>query len=270
VNEVSGTGRGGRVRERDVIAARKRGSHEIQGEQAGPPPYELAGRIVSLTPQRRTIATRMAAASQQTVPVTLTTHTDATELVVLRKAWRQARATSGAPVPSHTDMIVKLVAAALQRHPTLQAQWRSDGLLVPDAINIGIAVDTEAGLIVPVVRDVPSLSIAQIAVATRELIDLARARRLTPNQTQGGTFTVTSLGSLGIDAFTPIINLPQSAILGIGRIALEPAVVRGEIAPRHRMWLSITFDHRVHDGAPVARFLSAVRDLIELPDLLRQ
>jgi pyruvate dehydrogenase E2 component (dihydrolipoamide acetyltransferase) len=263
IDSVTGTGRNGRVRERDVLVTFESRS------QSKPDVPEQPGKIIPLTPLRRTIAMRMAAACQQTAPVTLTTQADATNLVALRKSWRQARSTGGGLVPGHTDMIVKLVATALEKHPLLQAQWRAEGLFIPDAIHIGIAVDTEAGLMVPVLRNVPALSISQIAVATRELIDLARSRRLTPEQTQSGTFTVTSLGSLGIDAFTPIINLPQSAILGIGRISLEPAVVGGEVVPRHRMWLSITFDHRVSDGAPAARFLSAVRDLIELADIER-
>ena len=267
---IQGTGRNGRVRERDVLLTSENGSG-VDSAMAHPSPVlpaiqPLPGQIVPFTSLRRTIAARMTAANQQTVPVTLSAQADATQLVTLRKSWRQARTPGDSPIPSHTDMILKLVSMALTKHPAMQTQWRAEGLFVPEVINIAMAVDTEAGLVVPVVRNVPSMTIMEVTIATRKLIELAHKRRLTLEQTRGGTFTVSSLGSFGIDMFTPIIHLPQSAILGIGRIALEPAVVGDQVVPRHRMWLSLTFDHRVIDGAPAARFLAAVKDLIETPD----
>jgi pyruvate dehydrogenase E2 component (dihydrolipoamide acetyltransferase) len=147
----------------------------------------------------------------------------------------------------------------------LNACWKEEGIFIPEGIHIGIAVDTEAGLLVPVVRDVPSKSLRQIAEECHALAEKARARQLRPDDVQGGTFTVTSLGTYGIDAFTPIINVPQCAILGVGCIRSEPAVVRGQVVPREILTLSLTFDHRVVDGAPAARFLQTVCTFIEQP-----
>jgi pyruvate dehydrogenase E2 component (dihydrolipoamide acetyltransferase) len=128
-----------------------------------------------------------------------------------------------------------------------------------------VAVDTEAGLRVPVLRDADRLTVRQVAARGRELVARARAGRLTAEDLRGATFTVTNLGRFGIDGFTPLLNLPQSAILGVGRIGREPAVVEDRVLPRDRVTLSLTFDHRVMDGATAARFLDALRRRLEQP-----
>jgi pyruvate dehydrogenase E2 component (dihydrolipoamide acetyltransferase) len=204
----------------------------------------------------------MVAGVTQAAPVTLSTRADATELVALRDRLKSASPPNQL-VPSYTDLIVKLTALALRQHPMLQAQWREDGLWVPDAIHLAIAVDTDAGLLAPVVRGVESLSAAQIAAESHRLIADARAGRLTADQMRDATFTITNLGMFGIDAFTPILHLPQCAVLGIGRIVREPAVIEDRIEARDLLPLSLTFDHRVVDGAPAARFLDALRRSIE-------
>src|SRR5207248_4810722 len=140
----------------------------------------------------------------------------------------------------------------LQNHPVLNSRWEDDRIVSPDGIHIGIAVDTDAGLLVPVVRDVPQLSLQAFSVRSRDLIDRARQRRLSASELQGGTFTVTSLGALGIDAFTPIINYPECSILGVGRIRRCPAVIEEQIVIRDQVTLSLTFDHRITDGVPAA------------------
>jgi pyruvate dehydrogenase E2 component (dihydrolipoamide acetyltransferase) len=206
----------------------------------------------------------MRAGVHETAPVTLTTKCDATNLVSLRQQFRNA-ATDGEIVPGYNDLIVKLVAAALARHPELTRQWHEQGICVPGAMHLAVAVDTEAGLLAPVLRDVDRLTLRQVAARTKQLIEQARAGRLTENDLTGGIFTVTSLGMFGIDAFTPIINLPQCAILGVGRIIREPAVVNDLVVPRDQMTLSLTFDHRVVDGAPAARFLQTLTKAIEAP-----
>jgi pyruvate dehydrogenase E2 component (dihydrolipoamide acetyltransferase) len=147
----------------------------------------------------------------------------------------------------------------------LQAQWRGDGLFVPSRIDIAIAVDTDPGLFVPVVRHADQLTLRQVAARSREIITRARAGQLSADDMRDATFTITNLGSYGIDAFTPIIHLPQCAVLGIGRIVREPAVVAEQVVPRHMITLSLTFDHRVVDGAPAARFLDALRRGLENP-----
>ena len=161
--------------------------------------------------------------------------------------------------------MIKLTALALQRHPLLNSRWDGDQIVTLKSIHIGLAVDTEAGLLVPVIRDVPNLSLRQIAARSQELIDRARQRKLKPDELHGGTFTVTNLGSFGIDAFTPIINVPECAVLGLGRIVKVPAMVEQQLTQRDRMTLCLTFDHRVVDGAPAARFLQDLASLLENP-----
>jgi pyruvate dehydrogenase E2 component (dihydrolipoamide acetyltransferase) len=198
----------------------------------------------------------------QTAPVTLTCRVDATNLVALRTQFKTAG--GDAPVPSYTDIIAKLAAIALQRHPTLAGRWDGDKILLPDAINIGIAVDTEHGLLVPVIRNVQNLSLPDLVRASRELIQATQARRVKPEQLQGGVFTITNLGGFGIEAFTPIINFPETAILGLGAIRREAVVLEdGHMASREQVMLSLTFDHRVVDGAPAARFLQNLQQGIE-------
>jgi pyruvate dehydrogenase E2 component (dihydrolipoamide acetyltransferase) len=246
---LRGTGRTGRVRERDVRAAAQR-----QGE----------GRLIPHTNARTLIAARMVAGVTQAAPVTLTTRADAANLVNLRGQFKAA-SPSAENVPSYNDIIVKLTATALRQHPRIQAQWREQGLFVPDGVHIALAVDTEQGLLVPVVRDADTKSLRQITTESRTLIAHARDGRITGDQMRDATFTITNLGMFGIDAFTPIINLPQAAILGIGRIVREAVPVGDTIAARETITLSLSFDHRVIDGAPAARFLDSVRKCVEQP-----
>jgi len=210
------------------------------------------------------IAARMLASLRATAPVTLMTTADATNLVNLRTQLKAAQ-TPGQALPTYTDLIVKLTGLALRGHPALNARWEEDRVVHAKGIHIGIAVDTEAGLLVPVVCDAADLPLRQLAERTRDLVERARARRLKAEEMQGGTFTVSNLGAYGVDAFTPIINLPECAVLGVGRIHARPAVVGGQVVPRDELTLSLTFDHRIVDGAPAARFLSTVRTYLENP-----
>ena len=254
---VEGSGRNGRVRERDIRAAAERPStvgRSVVGQGA-------AGSI-PLTRHRRTIADRMMSSKQQTAPVTLTTRIDASNLVSLRQ---QFKAAGGDAVPSYSDVVIKLAAMVLAQHPQMMSQWGENELVIPDEISIGLAVDTDAGLLVPVVRDVPSLSVTEVCIRTSELIGRIRAGQIKANEMQGGVFTITNLGGYGIDGFTPIINSPEAAILGLGRIRREPAVVDNQIVPRDQMTLSLTFDHRIIDGAPAARFLQTLSQALESP-----
>lgn len=246
---ITGTGRGGRVREQDV----RRGAPGTS--------KPVAGTAIPVSRYRRTIADRMMDSHHNTAPVTLTTRLDATHLVSLRQQFKSA----GGVVPSYTDIVIKLVSVVLPRHPLLMSQWIENQLVTPDDINIGVAVDTEAGLLVPVIGNVPELSLQDLAQASSRIIERAHTGQLKVDQMQGGVFTVTNLGSFGIDAFTPIINSPEAAILGMGRIRREPAVVDDQVVPRDQMTLSLTFDHRIVDGAPAARFLQELAQAIEAP-----
>ncbi|OAI52901.1 hypothetical protein AYO44_04435 [Planctomycetaceae bacterium SCGC AG-212-F19] len=245
---LRGSGRNGRIRERDVLAVTPK----------------ARGKLIPHTATRRTIAARMVAGVTVAAPVTLTTKVDAEQLFQLREQFRTS-AVAKDFVPSYTELFLKLTAVALRQHPLLQAQWREEGLFVPEGIDIALAVDTDGGLRAPVVRGVDLLSLRAIATDCRDLIDLARAGKLTADQLRDATFTITNLGSVGVDAFTPIITLPQCAVLGIGRIVREPAVVGDVVVPRQRVTLSLTFDHRVIDGAPAARFLDTLRRAVEDP-----
>ena len=190
----------------------------------------------------------------ETAPVTLMTRADATALVKLRGRLKSA---GTAPVPTYNDMLMKLVAEALREHPALNGQ--------AGAINICLAVDTDDGLLAPVVRDVPGLTLQQVAERSADLVARARLRKLTAEELSGGTFTITNLGAMGVDAFTPIINLPECGVLGVGRIVREPVVVSDAVVVQDRVGLSLTFDHRLVDGAPAARFLDSLRQAVEHP-----
>lgn len=231
---------------------------------ASPAPLSDSKRV-PVTRIRQLTAQRLSESAHTTAPVTLTTVADAVELVALRNQLKAAFEPRGLPVPTYNDLFIKLTATALAEHPMLRAVWHGDEIAIAPAIHIGLAVDTAEGLLVPVVRDVQEKSVRQIAAVTKALVAQAQSRQISTDELQGGSFTITNLGAYNIDAFTPIINLPQCAILGVGRIVEKPAVYNGQVVPRHQVALSLTFDHRVVDGAPAARFLDQVRELVETP-----
>ncbi len=253
---------GERIDRADVEAA-------LAGEQksavatSDPAEYE----IVPVSRMRSVIAKRMSESVQTAASVTLTSDADASEFVALRESFKAAFAPRNLPVPSYNDLLIKLTGVALQQHPLLAATWHGHEIHVAKALHIGLAVETTDGLLVPTVRNVPTKSLRQITHETTDLVERALQGQLRAEELQGGVFTITNLGRYNIDAFTPIINLPQSAILGVGRIAKKPAVVNDQIVPRWQVTLSLTFDHRVVDGAPAARFLNTIRELIETPAL---
>ena len=203
----------------------------------------------------------MTASLRAAAPVTLTTTADASNLVNLRNQFKAA----GEVAPGYTDFLVKLAAAALQKHPMLAARWTEEAIVPATSIDIAVAVDAEAGLFAPVVRDVPSLSVRQVAARTRDLAERARRGALTSAEMRGGVFTITNLGAFGVDAFTPIIDHPQCAILGVGRIQRRPTAAGDQVVIRDLVTLSLTFDHRIVDGAPAARFLQTLTQHLENP-----
>ena len=166
-------------------------------------------------------------------------------------------------VPSYNDLLIHSAAQTLRELPELNACWHDNGIYFFDAIHIATAVDTPDGLLAPVVRDADRLTLREIAEQTRQLIAQARSGQLSQKQLSGGTFTISNLGSFDIDAFTPILNLPQAAILGVGRIIEEPVIRNGQLAVGKTITLSLTFDHRVLDGAPAARWLQRLCERIQ-------
>jgi pyruvate dehydrogenase E2 component (dihydrolipoamide acetyltransferase) len=266
VRTLAGTGPGGRVVERDVQMA-------IEAKKAAPPtgsapapqaaPASTASAI-AYSGRRRTIGERMRESAASMAQVTLTSETQvdaAVEMVHgLNREWRK----EGVLV-TLTALIVRACALALKEHPQLNSRLDGGQILLSPEINVGVAVDQEAGLIVPVVRAADRTSLQMVAKTLRELAEKAREDRLRPEDVLDGTFTVSSLEGTGVDAFTPIINPPQAAILGVGRVRDVAAFVDASVVRRQATTLSLTFDHRVTDGAPAARFLDRVSELLGRP-----
>jgi pyruvate dehydrogenase E2 component (dihydrolipoamide acetyltransferase) len=211
---------------------------------------------------RRAIARNMHVSLQSMAQLTLFTELDATELVRLRERLQRDFGLT------YTDLIVHAVARALTRHPRLNASIEGDQVRLHSRVHVGLAVALADGLIVPVIRDADRKALPDLAAETRGLAERARLGQLSAEQVSGSTFTVTSLGPFGIDGFTPIINPPEAAILGVGRIVEKPAAYHGAIALRHRLTLSLTHDHRLVDGAPAATFLQTIVEMLELPYFL--
>jgi len=250
--------RGARVRAAEVRAATE--------VPVAPPPAE--GEIVPLAGVRAVIAERMAASAHTTAAVTLQSVADATEFVAARTKLKAALADELGFNLGYNDLLAVIVARCLTEFPYMNVRLEESGIRHLEGVNLGMAVDSERGLLVPVIRNADKMTLKEFAVTFRELVARAREGKALPDDLSGGTFTITNLGMYGVDAFTPIINLPECAILGVGRIRPEPVVVDEEVAVRQRMWLSLTFDHRLVDGAPAARFLQGIVRYVEEPYLL--
>ena len=264
LSSIVGSGPDGRIVRDDVLQA---SATAVETPVVETPILQQATEVIPMDGIREIIAERMTMSVQTNASVTLHTEVDATGFVELRGMLNdklQAREVS----LTYTDLLVKVVANALREHPRLNATLTDEGIHLLPEINIGVAVALEDGLVVPVVRNADKERLSEISAQVRSFAERARNNQLTPGELQGGTFTITNLGNLGIDAFTPIINPPESAILGVGRILKKPVVHEDEIVVRSMLTLSLTFDHRVVDGAPAAQFLQTVSGYIQDPYLL--
>ncbi len=232
------------------------------------PAAAVAGGLTPMTGVRAIIADRMGTSAHTTARVTLQAVVDATKLVAMREELKAALKDELGFSVGYNDLLAVIVARCLVEFPYMNVRLEEGGIRQLMTVNLGMAVDSERGLLVPVIHGADSLSLKELAVRFRELVGRAREGKSMPDDLTGGTFTITNLGMFGVDAFTPIINLPECAILGVGRIRPEPAVLDGEIAVRQTMWLSLTFDHRLVDGAPAARFLQGITRYVESPYLL--
>ena len=251
LTQVVGSGPGGRIVEADVLAK------VSQGDTAGISGFSAGRRVrqrVPLAGIRRAVAERLKRSLDTAASTTLTREAEAGVLVTARQRLAEKM---GAALP-YDALFIKLLAAALREHPELNAILESDSIVVFDEVHVGFAVAVSGGLVVPVVHDADSAPLAEVVRAVQELRDRALAGRLRPADVEGGTATITNLGGYGVDAFTPILNAPQSVILGIGRIAQRPVVRDAALAVGQTCALSLTFDHRVADGAPAAQLLDAV------------
>ncbi len=212
---------------------------------------------------RRTIAERMSQSAFTAPHVTLMTEADAANLVSARAQLNQE--TPPDKKISYNALFSALVAKALKDYPGLNARWEADGVHLLADVNIALAVDTERGLMTPVLQGVDRLNLPAVQAGFAALVSRALAGRSLPGDFDGGTFTITNLGASDIDGFTPIINPPQAAILGIGRIIEKPVARDGAVVIRPMVTLSLSFDHRIVDGGPAGRFLQRIKQLVERP-----
>jgi pyruvate dehydrogenase E2 component (dihydrolipoamide acetyltransferase) len=293
---ISGTGPDGAITREDVETAVRGQEAGVRSQESGvrsqesrvsdqpPAPrntqYALRttpapDTVIPLSNLRRVIGERMSQSAASAPHVTLMTEAEATNLVSARVQLNEELAlnvpgASNAPGASkakisYNTLFAALVARALKEHPRLNSRLAADGIHLLAQINIALAVDTERGLMTPVLAEVDRLSLPAIQRGYDDLVGRALAGKSQPDDFDGGTFTITNLGSLDVDGFTPIINPPQAAILGVGRIIEKPVARGGAVVVRPMVALSLSFDHRIVDGAPAGRFLQRIKQLVERP-----
>jgi pyruvate dehydrogenase E2 component (dihydrolipoamide acetyltransferase) len=251
---ITGSGPGGRILEADVQAAIPRAA------AAGRPQRPVLRRI-PLTGRRGVIARRMVESLAKKAQLTAVREIDVTELVETREAL-VARAPELGVRVSYDAILAKVLATALTEQPILNASIESDEIVVWEGVNVGTAIATPAGLVVPVVNNADSRSLVEIALAIEDFSTRAAGRKLLLDEMNGGTVTITNVGMFGVDLFTPILNPPESAILGLGRIAPRPFVVDERLTVRPTLHLSLTWDHQIADGAEAGQLLGHIAELI--------
>jgi pyruvate dehydrogenase E2 component (dihydrolipoamide acetyltransferase) len=263
----------GRLTEDDVLAmaapSAPGGAPATAAPQAAANPGTLTGEIHKLKRARKIIAERMTLSATTVPQVTYSLRCDVTEAMALRRGLKSGSGGKRAAV-SFDALIVRAAAIALTDFPDVNSQWlEGQGILVARDVNIAVAVDLEGnGLVIPVIHGADALDIRATAAELDRLASGARLGKLGPDDYAGGTFTITSLASLGVESFNPIVVPPQAAILGVGAIVPTPVFQQDQVVKRRMLALSLTTDHRILDGAPSARFLSRIRDLLEQPSRL--
>lgn len=215
--------------------------------------------VIRLTGLRKTIAERMVQSHSSAPHVTLTMKVDVTKLMGLKE---ETERRIGAQL-SYNAILIKVVAVALEKHPILNSTLAGDEITIQKEINVGLAISLRNGLIVPVIRNANKCSLLEINRIVEDLVSRARANKLSIGEVTGGTFTLTNLGMFGVETFTPIIVLGQAAILGVGMMSDEVKALEAQIVIRKIMSLSLSFDHRIVDGAEAAQFLSGIKTLLE-------
>jgi pyruvate dehydrogenase E2 component (dihydrolipoamide acetyltransferase) len=275
LQNLPGSGPGGRIVRDDVLSA-----HENRPQTVGQSPKPVAATVasapvsthdtqISLSGMRRTIAARLLEAKTTIPHFYLQAEVDAEPLVQLRQQLNAANEASGLPKFTVNDFILKATAVAATRVPKANASFSGDTIVQYGSVHLACAVAVDDGLVTPVIRDAQSKTISQISAEIKDLASKARSKKLKPEQYQGGTMTVSNLGSYGVDQFFAIINPPQSLIVSVGAILKKPVVnAAGAIVPGQRMILALSCDHRVVDGAIGAEFLAALKRLIETPALM--
>jgi len=255
ITKVKGTGPGGRIVKEDILRA-------VEEMKARPPAAPEAVEVIQLTGIRKISAERLAQSFKTAPHAFLRMDVDMSNIVRFRNVLEKEIGVR----PSYNTLLIKAVAKALRKHPNLNATLEGeDKVRLLKDVNICLAVATEEGLVTPVVHHADEKSIAEIESDVRRLVEKAREGRLEADDLKGGTFTITNLGIFGVDAFMAIINPPQAAILAVGRIADRAVVVDGKVEARPVATLTLSFDHRIVDGAPAAQFLAYIKELLEEP-----
>lgn len=260
LHSVTGTGEGGKITKEDV----ERALHPEAAEEAaasGPKVLPMAG-------MRKAIADNMSASLAQAAQITLVSEVDATESLAFLATVRAMYKKDETFRVSMNDILILGVSRALKHFPMMNSTQVGEEIFLHDDVNMGVAVAVEAGLIVPVLRDADKKSLVQIARESRVLAGKARSSSLTTDDLVGGTFTISNMMRSPVDFFTPILKPTETGILGVGRVVEKPVVHKGQIAIRSMMGLSLTFDHRVIDGAPAGDFLNLVCQYVERPSLI--
>ena len=256
-----GTGPDGRIVEKDVVMTQS-------VPQASVPDDRKVRQVERMTPLRRTIARRMTQSAQKP-HITMITEIDMTEVVELRTEINERAEKQHGIRVSFNDIIVKAVADTLERFPKFNATLTGNDLVMFDEVNIGVAMATEDGLIVPAVRNANRKSVTEIAIETKDFGKRARENALKPEELTGSTFTVSNLGPFKVDLFIPVINPPETAILALGQIKKKPVVLEDKIVVRSMMMASCAVDHRILDGAPAGQFLEALKETLENPFMMK-
>ena len=255
IGSVRGTGPGGRISREDVIAA-KQGTATLAVTKVAQPAVLKKFKLEGI---RKAVAERLGFSAHTVVPVTLTMEADAANLMSIREKESNI---------SFTALFVKAAAKTLEVHNSVNSTIEGDEITTYSDVNIAVAIHTEQGLVAPVIRNANKRSLQELSNEIDLLSSKAKENRLTVENLTGGTFTVTNLGAFDIESFSPVINPPQCAILGLGRIAYKPYVKGAEISARASTLLTLVFDHRIIDGAPAAKFLQDLKRNIENPDVL--
>jgi len=279
---VKGTGPGGRIRREDVEAAqtsaaaapappRATAQPSVAGAPAAPAaqpsPAAGGGRLATLNRLRRITAERMAQSARTVARVTLFAEIDFAEALRFRaQLLPEFERRYGARL-TYDTLVARACALALVEHPAVNAHWTDEGPRLFEQVDVGVAIALPDGLVVPVVRDVARRPLWDVARSVNDVVARAQEGRLGPHD-YGGTFTITNLGLYGVEGFTPIVNPPEVAILGVGAVQTKPVVADGALAVGQRLTLSLAFDHRAVDGAPAAAFLARVREALEKPYIL--
>ncbi len=262
---LPGSGPGGAVLVADVAAAAATARPPAAAAAPAPGPEPAAGEVEAVGTVWRVMAERMVESWTSVPHFYLTREVAASALAELRARITPAVEKRSGVRPTYTDLLVRLLAAALRDHPRVNASWQAGNIRINPEINIGLATATGEGLIVPVIHGADGLTVGEVAVRRSDLVARAASRKLRPADIAGGTFTLSNLGMYGVDAFSAIVNPPQAAILAVGRIADRVVAVNGQPAVRPMMIVTLSVDHRVVDGARAAKFLDDFVTLVEEP-----